>query len=143
MTLPPFTNTAATIGFGEVAPQPRRANANARRIALMSLWSLVAVMSPCFVAADVRRLKIIYEKKFEPRHLGCYGSESGSRHSPGIEDQSISPAHQFLIEGMFARADAQEVKRLLNEPVGHFGILAELASQGLFARTQRGGILCG
>jgi hypothetical protein len=30
---------------------------------------------------------------------------------------------QILIEGMFAWADAQEVKRLLNKPVGHFRIL--------------------
>lgn len=55
--------------------------------------------------------------------------------------QSISAAHQFLIEGMFARADAQKVKRLLDEPVGHLGILTQTAGQSLLARTERAGFL--
>jgi hypothetical protein len=42
---------------------------------------------------------------------------------------------------MFARADAQEIKRLLNEPVGYFWILAEAAGYRLFARTQRSRLL--
>ena len=51
--------------------------------------------------------------------------------------QSISPAHKFLNEGMFAGADAQKIQRLLNEPVGHFRVLAETAGQRLLARSQR------
>jgi hypothetical protein len=69
--------------FGEVVPQPRQASANARRIALRALWSLAAVISPCFVAADVRRLKIICRDKLEPRHLGCHGSESRAGRAGG------------------------------------------------------------
>lgn len=42
---------------------------------------------------------------------------------------------------MFTRADAQKVKRLLDEPVGHFGILAQAAGQRLLARTERTGLL--
>jgi hypothetical protein len=42
---------------------------------------------------------------------------------------------------MFARADAEKIKRLLDEPVGHFGILAQETGQRLLARTERAGFL--
>lgn len=42
---------------------------------------------------------------------------------------------------MFARADAQEIKRLLNEPVGYFMIKAEATGQRQLARAQRSCLL--
>ena len=43
-----------------------------------------------------------------------------------------------MIKGRFARAKAQKVKRLLDEPVGDLGVLAQAFRQGLLARTERG-----
>ncbi len=40
------------------------------------------------------------------------------------------------VELMFACANAKVIKALLNEPVGHFGILAEDLGQPLIARCQ-------
>src|SRR5271167_4983497 len=49
MILPRFASTAPTSGFGEVAPEPRRASRRARRMNWVSAMSFL-------VAADVRRL---------------------------------------------------------------------------------------
>src|SRR6266487_3884226 len=72
--------------------------------------------------------------KWNDRSLGSVARNFSSNPPAGV-DQSISPAHQFLVEGMFARTDTQKIKRLLNEPVGHFGVLAETACQRLLARA--------
>src|SRR5277367_2131016 len=36
---------------------------------------------------------------------------------------------------MFARANAQKIKRLLDEPIAYFGVLAQAPRQNLIART--------
>src|SRR5260221_14253582 len=48
---------------------------------------------------------------------------------PAGVDQSISPAHQLSIEGMFAWSDAQKVKRLLDESIRYFRTLAQAILQ--------------
>jgi hypothetical protein len=42
---------------------------------------------------------------------------------------------------MFSRADAEKVKRLLDEPVGDFRVRAQAAGERLLARTERAGFL--
>lgn len=59
-----------------------------------------------------------------------------SNNRPAGVDQSIFPAHQFLVKGIFARANSQKVERLLDEPVGYFRIEAEPPGQRLIARAQ-------
>src|SRR5437667_10178824 len=78
-----------------------------------------------------RRMSI---SAWKGRSLGSAAKNRSSNWPAGV-DQSISPVHQFSVEGMFARADAQEVEGLLNEPVGDFGISAEPARERLFARA--------
>ena len=37
----------------------------------------------------------------------------------------MSGFHQLSVEGMFARADAQVIERLLDEAIGHFRIMSQ------------------
>src|SRR6266496_749216 len=78
--------------------------------------------------------------KWKGRSLGRVAINFSSNRPAGV-DQSISPAHQFLVEGMFARTDTQVIECLLNEAVGDFGVLAEPARQRLLAHPQRPGLL--
>src|SRR5207245_3322049 len=64
------------------------------------------------------------------RSLGSAAKNRSSNWPAGV-DQSISPAHQSSVEGMFAWANAQEIERLLDKPVAHFGVPAEAARQSL------------
>ena len=65
------------------------------------------------------------------------GSDARNRSSnrPAGAVQSISPVHQFSVEGMFTRANAQKIERLLYEPIADFGVLAQAPGQSLIART--------
>ena len=53
----------------------------------------------------------------------------------------MSGVHQFSVEGMFARAEAQIIKRLLDEAVGDFRVLAQLAGEGFVPRVHPSGFL--
>src|SRR5437899_2239160 len=74
-----------------------------------------------------RRMSI---SAWKGRSLGSAAKNRSSNWPAGV-DQSISPAHQVSVEGMFAWANAQEIERLLDKPVAHFGVPAEAARQSL------------
>ncbi len=47
----------------------------------------------------------------------CQGPPARTSQSP--------PVHQFSVEGIFTRADAQKIERLLDKPIADFGVLAQ------------------
>src|SRR5262245_35173617 len=77
---------------------------------------------------------------WKARSRGSEARNSRSNRPAGVS-QSISPAHQFLVEGMFARADAQKIKRLLDEPVADLWIAAQPPRQRLLPWPQLSGFL--